>query len=305
MIYTLTLNPAADLELQIDEFAFDSVSRANHSRLDCGGKGFNVSRMLKNLGVTSTAMGFIGGFTGQRLASELSKMDIKSQFTQIAGETRTNVTVVEAGNKRHIKVNEAGPEVSPEELKSLVDQVKQNLHAGDWWVLGGSLLKGVRANFYAELITLIENAGAHAVLDTSGEALREGILAQPSLVKPNLDEAQELLGLSSEELKQTQGWTQALLAMGPKNLVVSLGKKGALMANEQQCAEFTSPSIVEANPIGAGDSMVAGLVWRLSLGESLAQALPYGLACGAASASRQGTDLGSLDQVEQLRKEIN
>jgi len=305
MIYTLTLNPAVDLELQISQFQFDSVARAEGSRIDCGGKGFNVSRMLRNVNIDSIAMGFVGGYNGQRLQAELTAAGISTDFTQISGETRTNVSIVASGEAKHIKVNEAGPEVTPAELASLIDSVKANLKAGDWWVLGGSLPRGVNNNIYAELIGLIEAAGAFAILDSSGKALELGCLAKPTLVKPNLDEAQELLGLTERELEDASIWSQSLAKSGPQNLVVSLGSEGALLVTEQQFSKLASPSIIEANPIGAGDSMVAGIVWRLSLGESLTQALAYGLACGAATASRSGTDLGSLDQVTELVEQCN
>ncbi|TEW55526.1 1-phosphofructokinase [Psychromonas sp. RZ22] len=300
MIYTLTLNPAVDLELQIDQFQFNSVARAKNSRMDCGGKGFNVSRMLRNVNIESTAMGFIGGYNGQRLQTELTSLGIKTNFTEISGETRTNVSIVAHGEQRHIKVNETGPEISSVELANLITAIKQNLKAGDWWVLGGSLPSGVDSTIYAELITLIENAGAFAVLDSSGEALRLGCLAKPTLAKPNLDEAKELLGLSDEGLDDADLWCKALAKQGPKNLVVSLGEEGALYVSGQAFKKISSPEIIEANPIGAGDSMVAGIVWRLSLGETLQKALPYGLACGAATASRPGTELGSLEQVTEL-----
>jgi 1-phosphofructokinase family hexose kinase len=300
MIYTLTLNPAVDLELQIEQFQFNAVARAKSSRIDCGGKGFNVSRMLRNLNVNSTALGFVGGYNGQRLQSELSALGIHTQFTEINGETRTNVSIVAPGEQQHIKVNESGPEVSKVELENLIATVKQNLEPGDWWVLGGSLPRGVDNSIYAELIQLIEMAGAFVILDSSGEALRLGCLAKPTLAKPNLEEAQQLLGLTAEQLDDATLWCKTLLASGPKNLVVSLGEEGALLVTAQQFEKITSPHIIEVNPIGAGDSMVAGIVWRLSLGESLQQALPYGLACGAATASRSGTDLGSLEQVIEL-----
>lgn len=303
MIYTLTLNPAVDLELQIEQFQFNSVSRAQGSRMDCGGKGFNVSRMLRNLNVASTAMGFVGGYNGQRLTEALSQLGINTQFTEISGETRTNVSIVAQGEAQHIKVNEAGPEVSKSELASLMKAIKQNLKAGDWWVLGGSLPLGIDNSIYADLIALIEGAGAFAILDSSGEALRLGCLAKPALAKPNLEEAQQLLGLTDRQLDDASIWCDALLNAGPKNLVVSLGEEGALLVTDKDFLKVASPSIQEANPIGAGDSMVAGIVWRLSLGEALQQALPYGLACGAATASRSGTDLGSLEQVTELVKQ--
>lgn len=302
MIYTLTLNPAVDLELQIDQFQFDSVARATNSRIDCGGKGFNVSRMLRNVNVESTAMGFIGGYNGQRLEETLSSLGIKTQFTPIKGETRTNVSIVAAGEQRHIKVNEAGPHVSESEIQHLMAMVKESLKANDWWVLGGSLPKGVNDTIYADLISMIQAAGAFAILDSSGEALRLGCLAKPTLAKPNLEEAQQLLGLTSSQLDDDNIWCEALQKSGPENLVVSLGKEGALVVTAQHLKKVTSPSIKEANPIGAGDSMVAGIVWRLSLGEPLQHALPYGLACGAATASRSGTELGSLQQVIELVK---
>lgn len=304
MIYTLTLNPAVDLELQIEQFQFDSVARAESSRIDCGGKGFNVSRMLRNLNIDSTAMGFIGGYNGQRLKEQLNILGIHTQFTEIAGETRTNVSIVAHSEQQHIKVNEAGPQVSEAELSALIQTVKENLNANDWWVLGGSLPQGIDDSIYAELIELIEAAGAFAILDSSGEALKAGCLAKPTLVKPNLEEAQQLLGLTSEQLDNESIWCESLLQSGPQNLVVSLGKEGALLVTKQVFKKVTSPNIIEANPIGAGDSMVAGIVWRLSLGESLQQALPYGLACGAATASRSGTELGSLKQVTSLVKSM-
>lgn len=300
MIYTLTLNPAVDVELQIEQFQFNGLSRAQSSRFDCGGKGFNVSRMLRNLNVDSTALGFVGGYNGQRLKAELSALGINTQFTEISDETRTNVSIVAQGEKRHIKVNEAGPEVSKSELANLITTVEKNLVAGDWWVLGGSLPRGVDDSIYAHLITLIEAAGAFAILDSSGEALRVGCLAKPSLAKPNLEEAQQLLGLADQPTGDANIWCEALHKSGPKNLVVSLGEEGALLLTDQQFTKVATPIIDEANPVGAGDSMVAGIVWRLSLGESLQQALPYGLACGAATASRSGTDLGSLEQVLEL-----
>jgi 1-phosphofructokinase family hexose kinase len=301
MIYTLTLNPAVDLELQIDQFQFNSVTRALNSRNDCGGKGFNVSRMLNNLGIESTAMGFIGGYNGQRLQSQLTSLGIKTQFTEIQGETRTNVSIV-SQNQQHIKVNESGPKISAPELKALIAMIKQNLNAGDWWVLGGSLPKGIDNTVYAELITLIEEAGAFAILDSSGEALKLGCLAHPTLAKPNLEEAQQLLELTTVQVDAPAAWSTALPKSGAKNLVVSLGESGALLVTAKEYKKAASPQIIEVNPIGAGDSMVAGIVWRLSLGETLQQALPYGLACGAATASRPGTELGTLKQVMELMK---
>jgi len=305
MIYTLTLNPAIDLELQIDQFQFNSVKRAQNSTIDCGGKGFNVSRMLHNLNVDSTAIGFIGGYNGQRLKAKLTELGITHQFTEINGETRTNVSIMSDGKRQHIKVNEAGPTISKTELESLITTIKQNLKADDWWVLAGSLPPGVDSTIYADLIKLIQAAGAFVILDSSGEALKLGGAAKPTLAKPNLEEALQLLALSTEQLEDLTLCRHALIKSGFENLVVSLGSEGALLITKKQFRKLTTPNIIEANPIGAGDSMVAGIVWRLSLGESLQQALPYGIACGAATASLPGTQLGTLEQITQLLSKHN
>jgi 1-phosphofructokinase family hexose kinase len=300
MIYTLTLNPAVDLELQIGRFEFNTVARATQSRKDCGGKGFNVSRMLKNLETNSVAMGFIGGKSGEQLEQTLLSLGIQTDFTQITGDTRTNVSIVSEENAEHIKVNEAGPTISQAELDGLIMQVEKNLKAGDWWVLGGSLPPGVDVSIYAHLVTLIENAGAHVILDTSGEALLEGCKAGPTLIKPNLEEALQLVGITEQAAGKTKDWVGEILALGPKNLVISLGKEGALLATAEGHTVVASPKIIERNPIGAGDSLVGGLVWRLSQGEPLEEALRYGIACGAATASQPGTSLGTLADVNRL-----
>ena len=302
MIYTLTLNPAIDWELQIEHFELNSVSRAKQSRNDCGGKGFNVSRMLRNLNTDSIAMGFVGGINGQRLESGLQEQGVTTDFTWIQGETRTNVSIVAVDNAEHIKVNEPGPAVTAIEVEELIRQVERVLAPGDWWVMGGSLPLGVDANIYAQLIERIQQAGAHAILDSSGEALLQGCKACPTLVKPNLEEALQLLGIAQEGFDTMRDWVGNILALGPKNLVVSLGKEGAMLVTNQGMEMIHSPNIIEQNPIGAGDSLVAGVVWRLSRGCSYADAIRYGVACGAATASKPGTELGSHDDVMSLVK---
>jgi len=206
--------------------------------------------------------------------------------------------------KKHIKVNETGPTVSQLEVDNLIQSVKDQLKKGDWWVLGGSIPNGVDPSIYAKLIKLIEQAGAFSILDTSGEALRLGCDANPTLAKPNLEEAQELLNLTDDQVKNPSNCFNQNKHKGPKNLVVSLGKEGALLIADQKCIKEASATIIEKNPTGAGDSMVAGLVYKLSNKQSLQQALQFGLACGAATASKAGTDLGSLEEVNILLAQL-
>jgi len=303
MIYTLTLNPAFDRELTVAAFAFDKVLRASAVRVDCGGKGFNVSRALGALGAESIAVGFVGGATGESLTIGLAELGIKTDFVQIAGETRTNVSVVTEDHAHYLKVNDPGPTITPAEQSALLQKIGSLAQLGDWWVLAGSLPHGIPATFYAQVIRLVQSAGAHALLDTSGEPLRVGCMARPFLVKPNAAEAGELTGsrvTSPEEARQAMGKIHSL---GVENVVISLGRAGALYSDGENIWRAEPPTIDERNPIGAGDALVAGLVWGLSHGYSGAEVLRWGVACGAAAASLDGTAMGSRPLVESLAPE--
>ena len=202
MIYTLTLNPAIDRELTVAEVQFDAVLSALKSQVDFGGKGFNVSRLLRSLGMTSTALGFIGGRTGDRLKHGLQDLDIGTDFVSIPSETRTNISIVTERHDHYIKVNEKGPLVDEPKQRELLDKIASIAAAGDWWVLAGSLPPGVPDSFYAQIITILNEHQAISVLDTTGESLRQGCEAKPFLVKPNAEETQKLTRLPVDTIPQ-------------------------------------------------------------------------------------------------------
>lgn len=304
MIFTVTLNPAVDRELTVDDIVFDTVLRASEWRVDCGGKGFNVARMLKSLGVGSVALGFAAGKTGEMLSDKLTELGIETDFVWVAGETRTNVSIVSEENSHYIKVNEPGPSITEKDISLLVKKVRERVQPGDWWVLAGSLPPGVPETIYSEIITTIQSGGAKVFLDTSSGALGSSCKASPLLVKPNDEEAHELTGLPINNIKEIALAGQAIRGMGPANVVISLGKDGALLANEGGTWKAASPAIIEKNPIGAGDSMVAGIIWGLSEGIDISEALARGIACGAATASQSGTTVGSLSQVNELLEKV-
>ena len=261
MIYTLTLNPAIDRELTVAEVQFDSVLSALKSQVDFGGKGFNVSRLLKSMGMPSTALGFIGGRTGDRLQHGLQALDIGTDFVSISSETRTNISIVTEKHDHYIKVNEKGPLVDEPKQRELLDKIASIAAAGDWWVLAGSLPPGVPDSFYAQIIAILNEHQAISILDTTGESLRLGCEAKPFLVKPNAEETQKLTGLPVATTAQIAIAAAELRKMGAQNVVISLGKKGALLQTAEGSWLVHSPKIKEKNPIGAGDSMVGGLVW--------------------------------------------
>lgn len=304
MIYTVTLNPAVDRELTVPELAFDTVLRSTAFQVDFGGKGFNVSRLLRGLGQDSVAVGFAGGRAGELLQDGLRSLGIATDFVWVAGETRTNVSIVNQEHSHYLKANEPGPTISPDSLDELVRKITGLASPGDWWVLAGSLPPGVPDGIYADLIAIIQGRGGHAILDTSGESLALGCRAKPYLVKPNAYEASQLTGLPVESREQIARAGQAVRAAGPANVVISLGKDGALLLTQAGAWLAKAPKIEERNPIGAGDSMVGGIVWALHGGLGLQQALAWGIACGAASASLSGTAVGDRPLVESLLAQV-
>jgi 1-phosphofructokinase family hexose kinase len=304
VIYTVTLNPAVDRELTVPKLEFDSVLRATAWQVDCGGKGFNVSRMLMSLGQSSVALGFAGGRSGELLLDGLDALGIETDFIWVAGETRTNVSIVSQSHDHYIKANEPGPTICADDQARLLAQVQTLAQSGDWWVLAGSLPPGVPATIYAEMLAILNEAGAKAILDTSGEALQFGCAGRPFLAKPNETELSKLTGLPVGNEGELVTAVRAMQAMGVVNVVVSLGKAGALLADGAEIVMVASPKIDEQNPIGAGDSMVGGLVWGLSQGHTVAEALRWGIACGAATASMSGTAVGSRELVKELWPQV-
>lgn len=300
-IYTVTLNPAVDRELTVPVITYDSVLRSSTQSVDFGGKGFNVSRMLKSLGAESTALGFVGGRSGELLNDGLLSLGIKTDFVWVSGETRTNVSIKSTEDNHYIKVNEPGPTITEKEQHALVEKISGLAQPGDWWVLAGSLPPGVPANYYAQLINLIQGSGGRVVFDASGKALAEGYHSKPFMIKPNDIELHELTGLPVETPEQVVQASQKLQEIGIQIIVISLGKKGAMLLSKDERWVAQSPPIQESNPIGAGDSLVGGMVWSLSQGHSVKEAIGWGVACGAAAASLSGTAVGSYEYVKELK----
>jgi 1-phosphofructokinase family hexose kinase len=300
MIYTVTLNPAIDRELTVSDIQFDTVLRATSCQVDVGGKGFNVSRMLLSLGAQSCALGFVGGKSGEFLEEGLNALGIQTIFVRVAGETRTNISIVTTDHDRYLKVNEPGPEIPVRRQQEFFTRIQNQVKPGDWWVLAGSLPPGVSDSVYSEMIQILKSGGAHTILDTSGKALKYGCQAGAFLVKPNGYEAEILSGIAIQNPRSAVQAASRIQEMGVSNVIISLGKDGAVLSNDQGNWLAHSPKIEESNPIGAGDSLVGGVVWALNSGHNLKEALCWGVACGAASASQVGTKVGSRSLVENL-----
>jgi 1-phosphofructokinase family hexose kinase len=298
MIYTVTLNPALDRELTVPEIQFDEVLRATGLHIDYGGKGFNVSRALEALGQRSVALGFLGGGAGVKIALGLEELGISVDAVDIRGETRTNVSIVSEADKRHVKVNEFGPIVTQVEQETLLDKVQTLARPGDWWVLGGSLPRGVPDDFYAKIVNRVQLRGARVLLDAAGAPLKHGCEALPYLVKPSLSQALELTGLSPTEGEDIGVVLAAVHELGAKTVVVTLGEDGAAAFDGADAWLVEPPKVEVYSTVGASGALMAGLIWGLSQKFSLDEALRWGVAAGAVSASREGTAVARRGAVE-------
>ena len=194
MIYTVTLNPALDRTLTVPSLRLGEVNRARAVRLDLSGKGINVSRALRLLGVPSRTIAFLGGGTGRGIRDGLAAEGLDVLCVEVADETRQNITVVDEAAGVLTKINEPGAAVSPADLAAMAALIERSAAAGDLWAFTGSLPPGAPSDFYARLITLVQARGGRTFLDSSGEALRQGLAARPYAIKPNSEEAGEALG---------------------------------------------------------------------------------------------------------------
>lgn len=304
MIYTITLNPALDREMTVPEISLDCVLRASAIQTDYGGKGFNVSRALHALGVESTALGFIGGATGDQLALGLAQLGILTDFIQVQGETRINLSVVDAEHTHYLKVNEPGPLVTIHEASAMLEKIDTLVRKGDWWILAGSTPRGIHPPFITKIIRRVHEAGAYAIIDMEGACLRSGCGANAFLIKPNAAEAGELIGAQIITIQNALDALPRIHQAGAIQVCISLGKTGAVYSNGSGTWWAEPPMIRERNPIGAGDAMLAGMVWALQKNLTGGEVLRWGVACGAAAASLDGTAMGSRQLVESLAPQV-
>lgn len=304
MIYTVTLNPALDKEYTVPNLVFDDVMRMDEMRIDFGGKGFNVARMLKSVGKESVVLGFIGGHTGSVISQGLKDLGIKRDLIVISGETRTNTSIVDEEKTHYIKVNEKGPVVSDHEVELLLEKVSHLAQEGDYWVLAGSLPSDVPEDIYASITKLVNKAGGHVILDTSGEPLKRGIGANPYFLKPNQHELNQIFGTNASSTDALLDLIEKLQNDGIKNVLVSLGEDGALLSTPEGRWKAIPPKIKAQNPVGAGDAMVAGLVWRLDEDDLISEALAWAIACGSAAANEPGTGMPAFSVVEKFKQKV-
>lgn len=281
-IATITLNPAIDLTLRVNNFRPDVVNRAQSMQSEASGKGVNVASFLVDYGYAVSVTGYLGEANSAIFEQFFASKQIGDRFIRIPGYTRTNVKVVDEANQQTTDINMPGLNPPPEALDTLVNAVEQLASSCDWFVLSGSLPPGMPSTIYATLIARLKQQGERTLLDTSGEALRAGVQAGPTIIKPNVEELQQLTGqplASEDEILQA---ARQLLDKDLRMVVVSMGKQGALFVEQGAALLATPPDITIKKTFGAGDATVAGLIaaqlQNLSLDDSARLATAFSLA---------------------------
>lgn len=298
MIYTLTLNPALDYDMYLEnELEAENLNLAKEVNYRAGGKGINVSKVLKNLGIESTAIGYVAGFVGDFIVKDLQKDGIKSEFVELDGITRINVKV--NGNDKETELTGVSPKITDEKLQELVKKMA-DLKDGDILVLSGSIPSSISSKIYKELSENVK-ANVEIVLDTRGNLLQDNI-HNNLFVKPNIHELRDMFGEKLETKQEIVEKCKYFLDRGVKNVILSRGGDGALLVNKEFVLEASVPKGKLINSIGAGDSMVAGFVAGFVKGMSTEDAFKLAVASGSATAYSYG--MAEKDLVDRLYSEI-
>lgn len=282
MVYTLTLNPSLDYMMPVRQLRIGATNRSEGEQIRIGGKGINVSILLRSLGVENLALGIAAGFTGEELLRRMDEEGIRHDFL-MGGEgfTRINVKLL---SEEETEINGSGPVIGEAETQALLRQLVE-IHSGDYLVISGSAPRGIPEDFLNQLLHQTTGQGAEIVLDISGPALRRALRYRPFLIKPNQRELEEVLGVSIPNREQALLHGKKLQELGARNVLISLGAEGAVLLDEKGGVySKKAPDGLLVSSVGAGDSMVAGFLAGWIQSHAYDQAFCMGLAAGSASA---------------------
>lgn len=299
MIYTCTLNPSLDYQIETENLHTGTLNRVEHTAYYPGGKGINVSRVLKNLGMDTIALGFIGGFTGDFITRSLKEVGIQTDFIEHEEPTRINVKI--KTNKEETEVNDQGVYVNEEHQEALLNKVNQ-LEKSDHLVISGSLPASVPFSIYEKLAKTCDEKGASLIIDIPSRLIKKLLKYRPFLIKPNQYELSEIIGKEINDEQDALTGAKELVHLGAKNVIVSMGRKGAILVNQATSLRAETPPGTLKNSVGSGDSLVAGFLASYIIGADIEKAFQYGVASGTATA--YSDDLCTNEEVNKIFDEV-
>lgn len=301
MIYTVTFNPSLDYIVSVNEFRLGLTNRTDSEQIFPGGKGINVSTILTNLGIESTALGFVAGFTGEEIVRGVEERGIRSDFIQIgSGISRINMKLK---NIDGTEINGMGPKISPEKVEELMKKLDV-LGEGDVLVLAGSIPASMPDDMYSRILERMDGKGVVSVVDATGDLLLNVLKYRPFLIKPNNHELGELFGVRLTRREEVAPYARKLQERGARNVLVSMAGEGAvLVAEDGSVHEAPAPEGVLVNAVGAGDSMVAGFTAGWLEKQDYRYAFYMGVAAGSASAFSEY--LATKEEIMALYERIS
>ena len=303
MIVTLTINPTIDRVISVDRLAFEDRAYINSTRESAGGRGINASCVIHSFGGQTLALLICGGNAGKRLQEHMECDGLAFQVVPIENEIRTNLTITDKHGLT-VNLNEAGPTLSKAEVARVEKVVVGTLDRASWLMVCGSIPPGVPPSFYGRLIAAARKKKVKTLLHADGEALRQGIEERPTVVTPNQQEADRLLGRTLLTRTHYLEAAERIRTMGPESVVLSLGSRGAVGAFREGIFEALPPRVDAVCPIGAGDALSAAYAWAMGRKNNGVEALRWGVAAGTASARLPGVTFASLDQTQEMYKQV-
>ena len=300
MIFTVTFNPSLDYVVGLDSFREGEVNRSEWEHIYPGGKGINVSMVLKNLDIRNIALGFVGGFTGKEIQRSVKEFGCYTDFVKLkSGNSRINVKIKA---DKESEINGQGPDISEKELGELFEKLGF-IEKGDMLVLAGSIPAALPEDTYEKIMKFLENRGVKIVVDATGELLLKVVKYKPFLIKPNKKELSEIFGVVVENREDIILYAKRLQEIGAKNVLVSMAGEGAILIDENdRIHEMQAPKGVVKNSVGAGDSMVAGFIAGYLLNNDFEEAFRMGVVTGSASAFSE--TLATREEVLKLLDKI-
>jgi 6-phosphofructokinase 2 len=302
-IVTLTLNPSLDKSTHFTGLIAEQKIRCEKPRYDAGGGGINVSKAITKLGGTSTCIFTSGGSSGEMLEELVANEKLESSVIKTKNWTRENFIAFENTSKAQYRFGFPGNEFSDDEKVEILQTIKEL--KTDYLVISGSLNEGLSTNFYQKIAEIAKESDIKVVVDTSGEALQKVLETGVYLIKPNIGELAKLIGVERLELPEVEKAAKKLIEnKSAEIVVVSLGADGAILVTKDETHLVKAPKVEKKSTVGAGDSMVGGMVWALSQNKTLKEVIQIGVCCGSAATMNEGTQLFKVEDVMRLLKEI-
>ena len=300
MIYTVTFNPSLDYIVSVEDFKLGLTNRTGSELLLPGGKGINVSTVLMNLGIESTALGFIAGFTGDEVVRRLEQMGVKNGFIRIPdGFTRINLKLKSIDGT---EVNGQGPKIGKEKVEQLMEQLDE-LKEGDVLFLSGSIPASMPSDAYQKIMERLKDKGIHIVVDATEDLLMNVLPYHPFLIKPNNHELGDIFGVQLKTREEVIPYGKKLQIMGAQNVLISMAGEGAvLIAADGRIFSTPAPKGILINGVGAGDSMVAGFMAGWMAKKDYEYAFHMGVSAGSASAFSE--NLATKEEIEAVYQQI-